>query len=647
MPLSAYIPNRDRRPKNLRFNPRVLSGIMIFFVSVLAILGWFLIRQDADLDQQRRRAQLEADVSNTANRLETFYQARLVELRALHDIGFGPATGLGSTFMVSDSDITAESDSLLLYWPVAEDRPVDARLILSDRLEFRDQDFPSAISILEQLTSSSDLEVKAGALLRLARIADKTGDTEHANQHFTQLAALKKTSVGSIPASWLGLSGKCAIAQQSSQQDLRECVANLRIALLSPGERARKTSFVFYAQQVAEWEDQLGLMIDPIPTEHGLSNAVIRLAEIHGDVISGTETGEGFRTEHVLGKVYLIFWSVRNQVLIGSVILAESSLQPWVNQGTETASVSLSDDGGNYWNPSAETDRIEASRAVSIAGKRIVIRATETDQLIELSAKQSSRGVLLVVLVLVIVIASSSGYLLSRAVKKELELAQVQSDFVSAVSHEFRTPLTSMRQLTEMLVHGRVSSEKKAASYYQLLDKEVVRLTRLVESLLNFGRMEMGAFSYNKERLALDELVSRTVHEFEHETGRQISVEQLSSVHCQIDGDMVFLALWNLLDNAAKYSAEEAPISVTLTEKDGFATLSVVDSGSGIPDDEKEKVFDKFVRSPSVIERTIKGTGLGLTLVKSIVEAHEGSVSLQSAEGEGSTFSIKLPVDDV
>src|SRR5262249_10818816 len=151
-------------------------------------------------------------------------------------------------------------------------------------------------------------------------------------------------------------------------------------------------------------------------------------------------------------------------------------------------------------------------------------------------------------------------YFIARAIRRETETLRMQSDFVSAVSHEFRSPITSMRQLSEILALGRVPTEERRQLYYETLVKESTRLQRLIETLLNFGRMEAGARQYHFEELETAHLVQRVVSELEPQiagSGRHIEL-QASSAQCPIDADpdAICVALRNLLDNALKYSPQ-------------------------------------------------------------------------------------------
>jgi signal transduction histidine kinase len=223
----------------------------------------------------------------------------------------------------------------------------------------------------------------------------------------------------------------------------------------------------------------------------------------------------------------------------------------------------------------------------------------------------------------------------------------MQSEFVSAVSHEFRSPLTSMRQLSEILALGRAPSDQRRQLYYETLVKETTRLQRVVEALLNFGRMEAGARQYHFEELDAAALVRRVVSEFEPQaaaTGRHIAVNGTDS-QCLIDADpdAICVALRNLLDNAIKYSPGDRPVSVEWSMEDAHVAIKVHDEGLGVHDSERKAIFQKFVRGTAARTSNAKGSGVGLAMVRHIVAAHGGNITLASKSGHGSTFTMLLP----
>jgi signal transduction histidine kinase len=239
-------------------------------------------------------------------------------------------------------------------------------------------------------------------------------------------------------------------------------------------------------------------------------------------------------------------------------------------------------------------------------------------------------------------------WMISAAVTRELAVARLQSDFVAAVSHEFRTPLTSMRQLTEILIDERATNNDRRRSYYQALGRQTERLHRLVESLLDFGRMEAGRSPYRLEPLDAGGLVRSVVDQFEGEaSGRGYHIElAIGAAISPIAGDAEALthALWNLLDNAVKYSPDCRTVWVSVEPAGNRLAIRVRDRGIGVPREERRAIFQKFVRGAAARAENIGGTGIGLAMVHHIVSAHGGEVQVESEPGSGSTFTMLLPV---
>jgi signal transduction histidine kinase len=204
-----------------------------------------------------------------------------------------------------------------------------------------------------------------------------------------------------------------------------------------------------------------------------------------------------------------------------------------------------------------------------------------------------------------------------------------------------------MLHLTDSLDRGIVSEEDRRRQYYAALAHETTRLHRLVESLLNFGRMEAGAFEYRFEPVDLAVLVGDVVAEFRKEfasSGHSVELRTDPDLPpLRIDREAFGRALWNLLDNAVKYSPGRPSIWVDLAREGKRVAVRVRDQGPGIPAGEQKEIFNKFVRGAAARVSNVKGSGIGLALVRHTVRAHGGEVRIDSRPGEGSTFTILLP----
>jgi signal transduction histidine kinase len=249
--------------------------------------------------------------------------------------------------------------------------------------------------------------------------------------------------------------------------------------------------------------------------------------------------------------------------------------------------------------------------------------------------------------VFVLLIAGAC-YAIARGALREAVAGRLQGDFVSAVSHEFRSPLTALRQLTELLAQGRIQEESRRRLYFDVLLKETSRLHQLVENLLEFGRMDAGRRQYRFEPVDLSGVVEEAILEYQREAdanGHRIEFTRHGS-RLIVDGDREALkrTARNLLENAVKYSPGAVAVWVDTAAEGDAALLRVRDEGIGVPPSERSRIFEKFVRGEAAKSACIQGTGIGLSMVKEIVAAHHGRVDLHSEVGRSSTFVVRLPL---
>ena len=235
-----------------------------------------------------------------------------------------------------------------------------------------------------------------------------------------------------------------------------------------------------------------------------------------------------------------------------------------------------------------------------------------------------------------------------RNVTKEMALARLKSDFVSNVSHELRTPLSLIRLYAETLEMGRLTSPQKYQEYYQIIRKESERLTALINNILDFSRIEAGRKEYDFRETDMQELVRNTLDSYRYQIEQSgfTFEEKISDVpSLRVDREAMARSLLNLVNNALKYSQDQKFIGVSLYRQNGAVNLEVTDHGIGIPETEQQKIFEKFYRVGDPLVHNTKGSGLGLSLVRHIVQAHGGQVSVDSVPGQGSKFTISLPVN--
>ena len=287
-------------------------------------------------------------------------------------------------------------------------------------------------------------------------------------------------------------------------------------------------------------------------------------------------------------------------------------------------------------------------------------------------------GLLIAVLVLAIGVGS---WLIVRSLNSELKLARQKTDFVGNVSHELKTPLTSIRMFSELLAEGRVTDQAKQRSYLNIITAEAARLTRLINNVLDFSRMERGEKKYNFQPCDLVEVVRAAAQTFRPhlEAGgfKFDCVLPDASISVHGDADALSQIIVNLLSNAEKYSNGPAStpsprpsgeragargtesgegeerfnnrreITLQLARRESplpHAEVKVLDRGLGVPRGSEEKVFEKFYRAHDSLSSGVQGSGLGLTIARQIARAHGGDVVYEPREGGGSCFILRLPL---
>ena len=247
--------------------------------------------------------------------------------------------------------------------------------------------------------------------------------------------------------------------------------------------------------------------------------------------------------------------------------------------------------------------------------------------------------------IITILIGSS---LIFQNARKALKIAQLKSDFVSNVSHEIRTPLSLIRMYAETLMLGRITSEEKKQNYYQVIHRESGRLTYLVNNILDFSRIEANRRTYYLTDVDMNQLVQKLYDTYAH-TFLENNIDGELYLHPRslpilADAQAFEAALSNLIDNALKYSTDPGKVTISTFTRDGFACCKVTDQGIGIAKEHHLKIFEQFFRVDDALTQKTKGTGLGLNLVKHIMEEHHGEVTVASKPGKGSQFTLLFPL---
>ncbi|MCJ7580395.1 MAG: HAMP domain-containing histidine kinase, partial [Candidatus Aminicenantes bacterium] len=238
--------------------------------------------------------------------------------------------------------------------------------------------------------------------------------------------------------------------------------------------------------------------------------------------------------------------------------------------------------------------------------------------------------------------------LVVRTITHEMEVLRIKSDFVSSVSHEFKTPITSIKVLIERLRQGKVNSSHKKKEYYSIISEDADKLSSMVRNILDFSKVEEGRKEFVFQESDVAQLVKDEIENFKKVkiyAGIKIDLQIFPDIpRIYVDRESFSLALVNLLDNAFKFSLEKKELFIEVKRDAEDVRVDIKDKGLGIPSGEMDKIFDKFYRGKNAVQQPIRGTGLGLALVKHALEAHGGKVLAESKVGQGSTFSLVFPV---
>ncbi len=640
----------------------------------VAWLGWLLLRSDRELDRQRVQERLEAAAGLVAGSLDRALATTDQQLTALAVAATAGRPEAAAAFRLSSADgvvVVLDGDdtwsSTPLPWypgdaPLADDAAA-FEFLDAEALEFRG-DLAGAAAAYGHLARAANLDVRAGALARVARVARKRDQPAAALAAYDALAAMPAAVALGRPADLIALVERLEVlrAQGDTTRADREAAA-LDEALLAGRWRLSRSQFDFYRLRIAETDragtagPTLGRAGTAGPTlgragtagpTFAVAEAVSSVADLIAAAGSAT-TGDRVPWANAYGRGVVV-WRRG-----GGRVAALVATHDWLDRGWladvrriahgQRARAALTTADGFEWldGPlSGPTLR----RSAGDTGLPFTLRVASDDPAGDSSTFAGRRRLLAGIVAALALLMTGAGYVAARGFAREVSAAQLQSDFVAAVSHEFRTPVASVRQLIELLDEGRIADEAKRHEYYGRIRRQATRLQRLVENLLDFGRMEADAVQYRMAPLDPADLVHEVTREFEGEgrgTGRHVSVVMPEPLPPVVgDREALGRALWNLLDNAAKYSPAEAPIVVEATGDAQGIAIRVRDQGPGIPLEEQPRIFDKFVRGVHARESGAKGTGLGLAMVRHIVRAHGGDVSLESEPGRGSTFTLTM-----
>jgi signal transduction histidine kinase len=631
----------------------------------LGWLGWRITDQERALHdgrvQDRLDHVLERSVAELGQRIMLWDErllaaaSQVISERSLEnrDLASDQRTTADPMVMLllTPSRVEHLAGKALLYFPAASPtvEPVSPVLQRAESLELINHDYASAYMVVSQIRSTPDRSVHASARFLAARNLRKMGRPLEALRIYAELADSPNSLVRGLPADLLARSAQCELlAQLGLREPLLQSAGRLHADLYSGRWRLTHATFDYYRHAAEQWMED----VPPVnPEDHALAQAAAVLWEEWRAKPEGHGSTFGPRTLRTHGQRILALerrFASRTAVLLAGSVLVERDLIGPVIDAARRKNVELR----MIWNdemPTNGTGQHPLVRTVATPGLPWALTAAVLDPALDRAEVAANGRIVLAGLLLLAAIIGTSTFIVARALRQELEVSRLKCDFVAAVSHDFRTPLTAVSQAAELIAENRVSSADQRAYYANLLVDESRKLRRLVDSLLEFARVEGGASRYRLQPVDYGKLLHEAADAFEREAAakgfRLVTKVPGQPLPGLADRDALLRALMNLLHNAVQYSPGCDTIWLEARVAGRRLAIDVRDEGIGVPRKEQKAIFRKFVRGSNVAGVVHGGAGIGLSIVQHAVREHHGSIRLQSGTGEGSTFTILLPLE--
>lgn len=490
------------------------------------------------------------------------------------------------------------ADGVAFVAPPADLEVVETReLRAGSSIEFLDE--------YRRLLVSAPAAWKGWVYLRIARVLRKAGRITES------LSALENAS--RLPDAPVSPPTRFAARFEMSSQS-QEAARGLCAELERGDWLLEKSMYAYYEPQLRE---AAGVLAKPQPRES--------MSRILERAMAGES---GWLSDGEIRAAVVRATKARTAIVLAPELL----WREWLRESAAETGVTI------HMGPQAP----DGSLSIASFGPPWAIWAEQTDPAAAALENQSRQRFFVAALALAAGVILFGAFTALRLVRRELMVARLQADFTAAVSHEFRSPLTGIRQLGEMLLAGRAANdENRRRQYYEMIVSESDRLTRLVENVLDFARIEEGRKLFRAERIETVPWLA----ELAAISGRRRIIDCLvpeSLPAVQGDRDALSTAVLNLLDNAVKYSPAESPVTLRANVSDSGVTIAIEDRGCGIAPEDRDRIFERFYRGTKTSGGPGEGVGLGLALVKRIADAHGARLTVESEPGKGSVFSLTL-----
>lgn len=536
------------------------------------------------------------------------------------------------------------------------------------QLEFTEQNFAGAAELYEQKTLSPDKYVRFSALIGKSRCLLKLGRLQDAVETCKKVAFIDTQNTADT-SDLLLISNARLLLLEFLKQDIEKYAAlfdETLDKLLSivyttnhAGVALPADRNLFLAQKVLQMMRENSFLKDRAALVEARIQKLIAAEEHSVDAARQYPTAQalaGWQTEQFqslqpnTAGLYGFYHKAadKNVLLLRDRENIISSLSDYPGSfSAAEISVRILDDAGSFIAGSGwikDVPFIKTSAGKFFPGWRVELYLSNGDTF----EKAASRQVLIYIWagVLVIVLILATGCFAGQVVSRQIKLNRLKNDFIATVSHELKTPLSSMRVLVDTLLEGNYSEKKQASEYLQLISKENKRLSRLIDNFLTFSRMERNKQAFDIVRTNPAEIAKSAVEavQTKFSNGKcrfDVGIDE-NLPDILADKDAVITVLVNLLDNAYKYSYDDRHIELKAFAEGASVCFSVKDNGIGISRRAVKRIFDRFYQVDSSLSRRTQGAGLGLSIVKFIVDAHKGQITVESKPGQGSAFTVKL-----
>jgi two-component system, OmpR family, phosphate regulon sensor histidine kinase PhoR len=623
----------------------LLLAVVIPPAATLIWLGVQLFEQDRAAVAQREAERRTALAQTVALEL----RQRLSGVERLVDEGQVPAGIIRLVLSGDYVDISPPSEPLWTPTPQALRPAGEGPFIEATTREYQG-DVAGALAIYQRLAQSQDEPTRVGALRRLARVHRRAHRWDEALAAYREMETVRGVEDLGMPAGLLARRQVCEVLDAAGRSvDLAAEAARLERDLLSSAWSIDRVAWELTVLDLERWRGSA----PTTPVARALASALAEMLwQEYRDNGPGTFGSSASRVVDVDGTaVTVLFRPLAADVTVVAlppIVLDEwaaSAVSGAASAGAQLALIAPTGRTVTGAPPRAGTSVVRLAAADTGLPWELSLWSERGSSSEELAAR---RRLLAIGLASILLLLAGGSYFLWRVVQRELAVGRLQTEFVSAVSHEFRTPLTSLRHVTELLEEDDAMPPERRRAFYDVYRRNTERLHQLVESLLDFARMEAGRRPYDLRPIEAGPLAAEVVAEFRRQRGAaaggiELDIASAGGLHLAADRSALGNALWNLLDNAVKYSPEGSPIRVSVGPCPWGVAITVQDNGLGIARQEREAIFQRFVRGTEAVQLGIKGTGLGLALVAHIARAHGGDIEVESERGKGSTFRLVLP----